>query len=311
MSKYLLPLIFLISGTFLGCDKEPDITDDLLDGNVIFDASVYTPENFLVSAKYPNPTASDLNKHIIIAAHGYSASTFEWQEFSDWTGDTNTYRISQVLLAGHGTTYEDFKNSTWRDWKSSIIQEYEKLEALGYTKISLVGSSTGGPLLLEMVSSGYFAGHQNPKNIFLIDPIVVSSIKLQSIAGIVGPMLGYVETDSEGDENKYWYHFRPHETVTQLNELMKEVRKDLEQGFSLPSGTYLKSYHSKNDPTASSTSTVLIYKGLTTSNGNSIDVEIMDSEIHVFTRLALRDEVSSTDKANQLKCFNDMSKRLD
>jgi hypothetical protein len=35
----------------------------------------YTIPNNLVSAKYPNPTATDLDKHIILAVHGYSAST--------------------------------------------------------------------------------------------------------------------------------------------------------------------------------------------------------------------------------------------
>jgi carboxylesterase len=42
-------------------------------------------------------------------------------------------------------------------------REYEKLEALGYTKISIVGSSTGGTLLLELVSSGYFNSHLHPQ----------------------------------------------------------------------------------------------------------------------------------------------------
>src|SRR5436190_20222017 len=102
----------------------PNITDDLLDGNIIFDPSLYNPEEFLVSAKYPNPTPDDLDKHIILAIHGYSATTFEWQEFKDWSTDPN-YRISQVLLGGHGTDYEDFKNSTWEDWRSSITREYE------------------------------------------------------------------------------------------------------------------------------------------------------------------------------------------
>ena len=188
--------------------------------------------------------------------------------------------------------------------------EYEKLERLGYSKISLVGSSTGGPLLLEMVSSNYFNGHINPKNIFLIDPIVVSSIKVQSIAGLIGPMLGYVEANNTGDEVKYWYTYRPHETVSELNALMKKVRKDLESGITLPQGTYLKSFHSSHDPTANSASTVLIYKGITSYNGDHIDVEIMDSEIHVFTRLALRENVTSLDQQNQLKAFTEMAGKL-
>jgi carboxylesterase len=39
---------------------------------------------------------------------------------------------------------------------------------------------------------------------------------------------------------------------------------------------------------ASSSSAVLIYKGLKTSTGANIDVQLMDSDIHVFTRLNLR-----------------------
>ena len=112
MYKKLICLL-AIALTTVACDKEPDITDAMLDGEVIFDPSLYQPENYLVSAKYPNPTPEDLDKHIIIALHGYTATTFEWQEFADWTnnefGDSGTYRVSQVLLDGHGTTYEDFK----------------------------------------------------------------------------------------------------------------------------------------------------------------------------------------------------------
>jgi carboxylesterase len=309
MNKPFLTVFLLLIIGLYGC-KDPDITDDLLDGDIVFDASLYQPEQFLVSAKYPNPTAQDLNKHIIIAVHGYSASTFEWQEFQDWTDTNATYRVSQVLLGGHGRTYVDFKNATWKDWSSAISDEYEKLEDLGYTKISLVGSSTGGPLLIEALSSGYFNNKINPKNVFLIDPIIVGSSKLQSIAGIVGPMLGYVEASVENGSEKYWYKFRPHETVTQLNNLMTLARKELENGIKLPSSTYMKVYHSKNDPTASSTSTVMIYKGLKTYTGNSIDVEIMDSEIHVFTRLALRNDVTSKDRANQTHAFDEMLKRL-
>ncbi|MGB1003991.1 MAG: alpha/beta hydrolase [Salibacteraceae bacterium] len=301
---------FVLFIGLVSCEPDKNAMDDLLDGEIIFDASLYKPEEFLVSEKYPSPTASDLEKHILIAVHGYSASTFEWQEFQDWTDTTGNYRVSQVLLDGHGRTYDDFKNATWRDWKSAITREYEALEALGYTKISLVGSSTGGPLILEMVSSGYFQSHVNPKNIFLVDPIVVSAIKAQSVAEIIGPMLGYVTSDVDGDEKKYWYTYRPHETVTQLNTLMREVRGDLESGYNLPQDTYLKSYHSVNDPTASSASTVLIYKGLKTYTGNAIDAEIIPLDIHVFTRLELRENVTDEQRKYQLHAFEEMANRL-
>ena len=88
------------------------------------------------------------------------------------------------------------------------------------------------------------------------------------------------------------------------------VRKGLEDGFVLPDDTDMKVFHSKNDPTSNSLSTVLIYKGLTKSNGDKIDVQIMDSNIHVFTRLKLRETVSSLDMLNQEGAFLQMAQLL-
>jgi carboxylesterase len=96
--------------------------------------------------------------------------------------------------------------------------------------------------------------------LFLVDAIVVPSVKLQSVVGLIGPMLVFTEVD-QTSENKYWYRFRPQETITELNNV-KVVRKDLEDGVKLPTDTYLKVFHSLHDPVASSTSSVLIYKGL-------------------------------------------------
>ncbi len=299
-----LPILLIVA-----CNATPDITDEMLDGDVIFDPSLYAPEEYLVSAKYPTPTQEDLKKHVLIAAHGYSSTTFEWQEFVQWSADSS-YRISSVLLDGHGRTYEDFRASKWEDWRAAIVREFELLEDLGYTKISLVGSSTGGALLLELMQSGYFDSHIKPNNIFLVDPIVAPTNKLQSIANLIGPMMVYLEVDQSAEEDKFWYHFRPHETVSELNKVIQKVRKGLEKGIRVPSGTYVKSFHSKGDPTASTTSTVLIYKGLEHSDGSKIDVQLMNSDIHVFTRLKLRPSVSPLELSNQLDAFTQMAKRL-
>ncbi|ERM80967.1 hypothetical protein P872_10990 [Rhodonellum psychrophilum GCM71 = DSM 17998] len=301
--------LFLTASLFFACSDAPEITDSLLDGDVLFDPSLYAPEEYLVSAKFPNPSADDLDKHILIASHGYSASTFEWQEFVDWSADAD-YRVSSLLLDGHGRTYGDFKASKWEDWRAAIIREFELLERLGYTKISFVGSSTSGALLLELMETGYFDKHVKPKNIFFVDPIVVPTAKLQTIVDIVGPMLVYLEADQPAEEDKYWYRFRPYQTINELNEVIQKVRKGLEKGIVAPTGTFIKSFHSKFDPTASTTSTVLIYKGLRLSDGNKIEVQIMDSEIHVFTRLSLRPSVSPLERSNQQNVFAQMAAKL-
>jgi carboxylesterase len=69
-------------------------------------------------------------------------------------------------------------------------------------------------------------------------------VKLQSIVGLIGPMIVFTEVDQTTAENKFWYRFRPQETINELNDVMKVVRKDLEAGVQLPTGTYLKEFHS-------------------------------------------------------------------
>jgi carboxylesterase len=309
LSFFKTGLYLLLVGLSLACNKTPPIEDTMLDSNNVFDPSLNNPSKYLVSAKYPNPTPDDLKKHVIIAIHGYSATTFEWDEFREWSKDSS-YRVSEVLLGGHGRTYEAFKASKWEDWLESIVREYDKLDSLGYKKISLVGSSTAGTLILKLIQSGYFKKHPAPKNVFFIDAIVVPSSKLQSIVGIVGPMFVYFDTGQTKEDDLYWYHFRPQETITELNKLMQSVRHDLETGFSLPQDTYMKVFHSKQDPVANSLSAPLIYKGLTRSNGAKIEVQIMDSEIHVFTRLSLRTTVSALERANQQDAFRQMAQKL-
>lgn len=289
--------------------RKPNITDDLLDGPVIFDPSLFNPEAYLVSAKYPNPTPEDLEKHVILTIHGYTASTFEWMEFSDWSAD-KPYRISHILLGGHGRDYFDFKASSWQDWRASIIEEYERLIELGYTKISLVGSSTGGTLILELITSSYFDTRLSPKNIFLIDAIVVPSNKLQSLINIVGPIIVYSEAEQLKGEEQFWYRFRPQETIKELNKVIIKVRKELEMGRKVPKDTYFKGFHSLYDPEASTTSSVLVFKGLKTSTGGPVAIELMDSEIHVFTRLSLRPNITPLQRSNQEHAFLQIANKL-
>jgi carboxylesterase len=104
--------------------------------------------------------------------------------------------------------YESFKASTWQDWSSSIKENMKKLGRARIQKISIVGSSTGGTLLLELISSGYFNSHLST-NLFLVDAIVVPSVKLQSVVGLIGPMLVFAEVDQTSERIKYWYRFRP------------------------------------------------------------------------------------------------------
>jgi carboxylesterase len=282
----------------------------MLDSGTFFDPSLYNPDRYLVSKAIPTPTAEQARRPVIIACHGYSASTFEWDEFRSWANGRTDFYLSQVLLGGHGRSYEDFKKSTWHDWQSAIIAEYEQLIKAGYQNISLLGSSTSGALLTELVSSGYFNGRLSPRNILLVDPIIIPSDKSLSLIGVFGPMLGYIDTKQPAAEDKYYYHFRPQETLQQLETVLNVARKDLEKGVTLPTGCSMKIYKSKKDSAADPVSAVLIYRGTKTATGQPIDVDMIDSDLHVYTRLKLRDQISPKDEQNQMTTFTDIIARV-
>ena len=124
MKKQILIIISLF--IFASCGKDPEIEKTSLDSGLFFDQSIFSPEKYLVSASNPNPTSAEALKPVIIAIHGYGATTFEWDEFRTFKGNRTDFSISQVLLGGHGRDYQDFKNSTWRDWQKPIITEFEK-----------------------------------------------------------------------------------------------------------------------------------------------------------------------------------------
>jgi len=288
------------------CSKSPDINNaTMLDGDQIFDPSIYNPTKYLVSAAIANPSAAQKNSPVVIAVHGYSATTFEWDEFRTYADSKGNILVSQVLLGGHGRTYEDFKSSTWEDWQEPILTEYNDLRAKGYTNINFAGSSTACPLVLDLIKKGKI-GANGMNHIFLVDPIVISSDKLLTMIGLVGPMMGYTEATNTVAEEGHYYHFRPQETLKQLLLLTEKVRKDLQAGFNMPAGIRMKVYKSIKDPVADPVSAVLIYKGLKNSNGSNIDIEMLQSELHVVTRLNGRDNITQHDRDIQLHVFDDI-----
>jgi carboxylesterase len=308
MKKILIAASMLL--LLAACKKTPDIPAADVGGGQIFDPSTFHPEKYMVSVSNPNPTPAQALVPVIIASHGYGASTFEWDEFRAWSTGRTDYSISQILLDGHGVTYDQFKNSTWHSWESSIMDEYNKLARDGYKNINLVGSSTSCPLLLDMIHNGFFNNATTTVHIFLVDPIIIPSNKTLSLVGVLGPMLGYLESQGDPGEEKYYYHYRPQETLQQLNDVLNVVRAELQDGITLPKNVYLKVYKSIKDPTADPVSAVLVYNGIKTSTGGNIDIDMIDGQIHVFTRLNLVPNVSAQDKTNQAYAFADITTRI-
>ncbi|PZX17860.1 carboxylesterase [Breznakibacter xylanolyticus] len=288
------------------CNLSPDIDDAIdLDGTQIYDPSLAHPEQYLLSYQHPAPTSDQLNLPVAITVHGFSASTWEWDEFCQWSHDRGQLLTSQVLLGGHGIDYQAFKTASWGEWQRPILEEYQRLEAMGYKHLYLAGSSTGATLILELMASGKLAGSQRPESIIMIDPIIIPSNKFLSLVGFVGPIMGFVETPLDEAENGHYYKYRPHEALNQLLRLTDRVRHDLEDDITLPPGTTLTVYKSLRDASADPVSALLLYKGISTSAGKPT-VKMVDSDLHVFTYLKGSNNVSEHDKTLQNQTFMEM-----
>ena len=302
-SVYKTYWILALLAILMSCSKDPDIDNTVdLDGTEIYDPSLDHPENYLLSKQIATPTPEQLNTPVIITVHGFSASTWEWDEFCEWSKIRGTYLTSQILLGGHGLTYEYFKNASWEDWQSTIIKEYKALDSIGYTNISLVGSSTGAPLILEMIESGKIATCQQPHHIIMIDPIILPSNKSLTLINFVGLFIGYTKTSLDSAENGHYYKYRPKEALAELLDLLEKTRHNLEDGITLPDKMSLHIYKSIKDGSADPVSAVLLYKGVTTSYGKP-NVKMVDSNLHVFTYLKGRNSYSANDKALQINIF--------
>ncbi len=291
-------------------DKTPPIDNTIdLDGTTINDSSLTHPENFLLSAANPTPSLQDKSTPVLIAVHGFSATTFEWLEFKNFVKGNGKALISVVLLGGHGRDYADFKQASWEDWQTPLISEYNALRALGYTNISFVGSSTGCPLILEAINARKINADVL-QNVFFIDPIIIPSNKTLALVSAVGPALGYSETTMEQGENGFWYKYRPYQALEQLNDFTQIMRKKLEDGITLPNNVNLTVYKAQKDASADPISAVLLYKGVKLSNNQAINVKMIESELHVFTRLKGRNSYTINDVQQQNDVFNEIISAL-
>ena len=294
-----------------GCGVTPiEYDDTMLDGPVVQDTS-FTDSTFLLST-HPDRDTFDRERPVIICAHGYTACTYEWQEFREFARNDGRIYTSLVLLGGHGRSIEEFDGTTWEDWQKPIMDEYDSLVNQGYTRIGLAGSSTGGTLLIEYLSRGAFNDKEViPQEIFMVDPIVIPTAKILKLVSVLGPILGNSPVELETDEQKrHWYTNRPTSTLDELNELIELVQGKLEDGFSLPKGAKAKCYKAEKDDLADPVSALLIYKGMTDADKNKIDVEMMDTDLHVFTHLESRTETSHADTLLQVRVFEEMIERM-
>jgi carboxylesterase len=310
MSARKLLAMIALGLTTAGCESPVEYEEWWMDSPEVHDPSLNDP-SYRLSTR-PGMTTADRARPVIIAAHGFTASTYEWQEFREHAESGSRVLVSLVLLGGHGRSVDEFRESGWREWGEPIVAEYQALLALGYTDISLAGSSTGGALILEQLAAGRYSGSQPPRHFFFIDPIVVPGDKNLTLIPLLRHLVGNVTTEGTDEEARHGYSNRPTRALAELYELIGRVRSQLARGVHLPAGASAKVYKTAHDETADPVSALLIHKGLKPGAGGTVHVQMLDSRLHVFTRLQGRNPavVTEADRQRQLAAFQEMVERV-
>jgi len=293
-----------------GCDSPMDYEDGWLDSPAVLDPSLNDPD-YLLSTR-PGMTAADRERPVVIAAHGFTASTYEWGEFRAYAEANSDVLVSLVLLGGHGRDLEAFERSDWAKWGEPILEEYRALVSQGYRNVSIAGASTSGALVLEQIASGEYSGaSQAPRHFLFIDPIVVPGDKTLTLIPLLRHLVSHTTSQGTEEEVKHWYSNRPTSALAELHQLTTRVRSQLSRGIRLPAGSSAMVFKTSGDEVADPVSALLIYRGLRGSWGERIDVRMIDSRLHVLTRLRGRNPalVSEADRQRQIEVFQEMIRR--
>ncbi len=258
----------LLIGALTGCSTTYPIQAGDLDGGTM----TVTPK--LVSQEIPAPTELQKDQLVVVAAHGYTATTFELKPAVDYLRSQNML-VSEVLLGAHGTNIQDFEKSTWKTWQAPIVAEYQALQDKGYRNIALLGTSTGGTLILEALSSGKIS--PAPRRIALVAPLVEIKNKAAGYAGLLDWLgVKYLDTNPEGASVGKWYRFRPASTITSLVDLTEIVKSRLRTGIRLEGANTLV-IQANGDGTVDPVSAELLRNGVK----SDLSVQMVPSTMHI------------------------------
>jgi carboxylesterase len=149
--KIIISLLIMMVG--VACSSEPTITKEMLDGGTLFDPSIYKPENYLVSKAIPNPTPSKPNDRSLLPATATRPQPLSGMSCAPGLQAEPIFSCRRCCSAVTGAATMNSGNRPGTTGSRPIMDEYDRLEKAGYKNISLLGSSTSGALLLELVAS--------------------------------------------------------------------------------------------------------------------------------------------------------------
>jgi len=257
----------------------------------------------LISSNAASFSTEMLKRPVIITAHGFGASPFEWQDFSKFISTHSDALISNVFLGGHDSL-SNFSSTSWETWLDPICNEYDRLVSLGFESIYICGCSVGSTLIIQGLLNHRFRPSLPLKHIFLIDTLIVPKQKLLYWLPWIKSFMFDPKLVLNSEEKLHWLPYRPKTSLLELLRLIKKTRRDINQGIHLPDHVQISFFQSTHDPVIDIKSYYLVKKALSYNLSKQVHSYLINSELHVFSRLSLRKNLQPQDTSNQTFFFN-------
>lgn len=162
-----------------------------------------------------------------LLVHGFCAAPDELQTLGKLLEERGIASFA-VQLAGHGTTPDELKETTWRDWYSSVEEGFSLVKSWNPKHLFVAGISMGGALstLLASMNDGI-------DGLVLIAP----ALKIDGMLPKLVPILKYFMKDREIDVVKAQeiydvkrtkYAREPVSAYHELFKLQKQARNQME-----------------------------------------------------------------------------------
>ena len=164
--------------------------------------------------------------------HGFGASYDELATLHELLSSQG-HSCFSIQLAGHGSTPEEFKKSTWEDWYKSAKRGIDLVRTWNTKHVFVVGISMGGLLSLLLASE-----ERDIDGLILLAPALQVPGSLYKLVPVLKYFMKWRDVDVEAaqeiyDVKRFKLHREPVSAYYELAKLQKMVKNRL-KSVSIP-----------------------------------------------------------------------------
>jgi carboxylesterase len=270
--------------------------------------AVLQPQDYLLSARYPDGVAVDLDRPVIVMAHGFGSSPTTMSDLREYA-ESRHILVSNVTLGGHGISTDAWVETDEYDWGAPLLREYRALVDRGFTDISIVAESTAIPLWLRHFIDGSMDELPAPRRFAVLSPFIISLDKRLYIAPIIGPILNNVPSTLTPEETRWYYRNRPHQLMPDLLDLLSGVEADLDQGnVTMPSSVEMKIWYAERETTIDPIGVEKMQEKIVLDR--PVEATSVDTERHVFYLQRHRPRTEEETGGEDVRVWDDFDQEL-